>query len=121
MENGGIIEEIVVAPTRKGALMEERFIPDTCAVTENCRNYPAQCLGCFFPDDALGPTQYIPRDKTIEHPMTTIRKAELAKPTGLLSVTSMNQLVHNPAFSVTASDISSLFNNIFPLLEALNQ
>ncbi|NMP23811.1 hypothetical protein [Sulfobacillus harzensis] len=49
---------------------------DACAVAANCKNYPAQCLGCYFPEDALGPTQYIPRDKKIEHPWTTQRKAE---------------------------------------------
>lgn len=46
--------------------------------------------------------------------------AELAKPTGLLSVTSMNQLVHHPKFSVTSDAICSLFFNVFPLLEELN-
>lgn len=46
---------------------------------------------------------------------------QLASPHSILSVTSMNQLVHNPKFSVGANDISSTFCNIFPLLEALNQ
>lgn len=45
---------------------------------------------------------------------------ELAKPEGLLSVTSMNQLVHNPKFSVQVGDICGVFVNIFPLLEAMN-
>lgn len=45
---------------------------------------------------------------------------ELAKPEGVLSVTSMNQLVHNPKFSVQAGDIAGLFGNVFPLLEAMN-
>lgn len=45
---------------------------------------------------------------------------ELARSDGLLSVTSMNQLVHNPTFSVTATDIATLFGNVFPLLEAMN-
>lgn len=45
---------------------------------------------------------------------------ELTNPEGILSVTSMNQLVHNPKFSVTGANISTVFNNIFPLLEALN-
>ena len=45
---------------------------------------------------------------------------ELAKPDGLLSVTSMNQLVHHPSFSVSPSDICILFGNVFPLLEAMN-
>ncbi|MFY4730655.1 hypothetical protein, partial [Nitrospira sp. BLG_2] len=46
--------------------------------------------------------------------------AELAKPSGFLSVTSMNQLVHNPKFSVTDQHISALFSHVFPLLEAMN-
>lgn len=45
---------------------------------------------------------------------------ELSKPTGLLSVTSMNQLIHNPSFSIAPHDIFTLFNNVYPLLEAMN-
>jgi hypothetical protein len=45
---------------------------------------------------------------------------ELGKPDGILSVTSMNQLVHNPSFSIAPADISLLFWRIFPLLEAMN-
>jgi hypothetical protein len=45
---------------------------------------------------------------------------ELAKPEGILSVTSMNQLVHNPTFSQQPQDIAILFSNVFPLLEAMN-
>ncbi|MEY4817134.1 MAG: hypothetical protein RLZZ162_4207 [Verrucomicrobiota bacterium] len=47
--------------------------------------------------------------------------AELGKPSGFLSVTSMNQLVHNPKFSIDETHISTLFNNVFPLLEAMNR
>lgn len=46
--------------------------------------------------------------------------AEMAKPNGMLSVTSMNQLVHNPKFSVIPKDVAVLFGNIYPLLEAMN-
>lgn len=46
--------------------------------------------------------------------------AELGRTDGLLSVTSMNQLVHNPNFSVTSNDICVLFGNIYPLLEEMN-
>ncbi|WP_335965760.1 hypothetical protein [Galbibacter sp. PAP.153] len=46
--------------------------------------------------------------------------SELSKSTGLLSVTSMNQLVHNPSFAVASHDIFVLFNNVYPLLEAMN-
>ncbi len=46
--------------------------------------------------------------------------AELGKPDGFLSVTSFNQLVHNPKFSVDETHISTLFSNIFPLLTMMN-
>jgi len=46
--------------------------------------------------------------------------AELTGHDGILSVTSMNQLVHNPHFSVTPSEISIHFDRVFPLLEAMN-
>lgn len=46
---------------------------------------------------------------------------ELANPESILSVTSMNQLVHNLKFSIRALDISTMFGNIFPLLEAMNK
>lgn len=45
---------------------------------------------------------------------------ELAKPTGILSVTSMNQLVHNPNFSVVPGDVAVLFGNVLPLLQEMN-
>ncbi|HEV2856470.1 MAG TPA: hypothetical protein VHC97_27025 [Thermoanaerobaculia bacterium] len=46
--------------------------------------------------------------------------AELGSKDSFLSVTSMNQLVHNPKFSVAPSHVATLFGNIFPLLEAMN-
>ena len=46
--------------------------------------------------------------------------AELAKSESMLSVTSMNQLVHSTNFSIIPSDISTMFNNICPLLSLLN-
>jgi hypothetical protein len=46
--------------------------------------------------------------------------SELGKSNGILSVTSMNQLVHNPRFSVSPSDLATVFANIFPLLEEMN-
>ena len=47
--------------------------------------------------------------------------AELGRSEGLLSVTSLNQLVHNPRFSVAPFDIAVLFGNIFPLLEEMSK
>ncbi len=46
---------------------------------------------------------------------------ELAKKDGILSVASLNQLIHNPKFSIQANDISIVFGNIYPLLEAMNR
>lgn len=45
---------------------------------------------------------------------------ELGKPDGLLSVTSMNNLVHSPVFTISQSDLCTVFSNIYPLLEAMN-
>jgi hypothetical protein len=45
---------------------------------------------------------------------------ELGRKEGLLSVTSMNQLVHNPKFLIAPNDIYLMFGNVFPLLEAMN-
>lgn len=45
---------------------------------------------------------------------------ELAKNEGILSVTSMNQLVHNPHFSVAPADVAVVVANIFPLLEEMS-
>ena len=45
---------------------------------------------------------------------------DLGNPTGLLSVTSMNQLIHSPKFVVDGRSVSTVFANIFPLLEAMN-
>jgi hypothetical protein len=46
---------------------------------------------------------------------------EISKNDGILSVTSMNQLVHNPKFSIQVNDLCTLFGNVFPLLEELNR
>lgn len=45
---------------------------------------------------------------------------ELGKPDGLLSVTSMNNLVHSPVFTISPTDLCTVFSNIYPLLEAMN-
>lgn len=47
--------------------------------------------------------------------------AELKDSHSVLSVTSMNQLVHNPKFTVDETHISNVFGNVFPLLEQLNK
>lgn len=46
---------------------------------------------------------------------------EISKADSILSVTSMNQLVHNPNFSVLPTDICTTFSGIYPLLEVMNQ
>lgn len=45
---------------------------------------------------------------------------ELRNPDRFLSVTSMNQLVHNPNFTIDPSHVSTVFFSIFPLLKHLN-
>jgi hypothetical protein len=47
--------------------------------------------------------------------------AELARPESLLSVTSMNQLIHNPKFTMTETHISAVFGNVFSLLVEMNK
>lgn len=46
---------------------------------------------------------------------------ELANPEGALSVTSMNQLVHNPQYVINGSSVCNLFANVSPLLEEMNK
>ncbi|MCE8020888.1 hypothetical protein HOP51_12320 [Halomonas sp. MCCC 1A11036] len=46
---------------------------------------------------------------------------EIQRKDGILSLTSMNQLVHNTSFMVSSSDIPVLFSNIFPLLDHMNK
>jgi hypothetical protein len=46
---------------------------------------------------------------------------QITKPEGLLSVTSMNQLVHNDKFTTDQTHICTVFHSIFPLLEAMNR
>ncbi len=67
-------------------------------------------------------TQHLTSNKTDQAMLKALHGAmtELSKPEGLLSVTSMNQLVHNPRFTVTPTDVAVLFGNVFPLVEAMN-
>ncbi|MGC2947266.1 hypothetical protein [Burkholderia ambifaria] len=46
---------------------------------------------------------------------------EIQRKDGILSLTSMNQLVHNASFTIIPGDIPTLFANIFPLLEQMNK
>jgi hypothetical protein len=45
---------------------------------------------------------------------------ELAGSNGVLSVTSLNQLIHHPTFSVAPNSICTVFFNVLPLLEEMN-
>jgi hypothetical protein len=45
---------------------------------------------------------------------------ELNKTDGILSITSMNQLVHHTSFTTSPADVCTVFGNIFPLLEHMN-
>ena len=67
-------------------------------------------------------TKHLTNNKTNKDKVKLLHGAmtELGRSEGLLSVTSLNQLVHNPRFSVTPFDIAVLFGNVFPLLEAMS-
>lgn len=47
-------------------------------------------------------------------------QVEITNSNRVLSVTSLNQLVHNPTFSLTEKDICTMFSNVYPILEAIN-
>jgi hypothetical protein len=66
---------------------------------------------------------HITKNNTDKHMKRVLHGAitELGNSASILSVTSMNQLVHNPKFSINESHISALFGNIFPLLEEMNK
>ena len=67
-------------------------------------------------------TKHLTKNNTDKEAQKLLHGAltEIAKSDGILSVTSMNQLIHNPKFSHQPSDIAILFGNVFPLLEAMN-
>ncbi len=67
-------------------------------------------------------TAHLTKGKTDREMVKALHGAmtELGKKEGLLSVTSLNQLVHSPTFSVAPSDIATVFGNVFPLLQAMN-
>lgn len=62
-----------------------------------------------------GNNSNIPMTKVLHGALT-----ELAKSDSILSVTSMNHLVHNPNFSIAPTDICIMFANVYPLLESMN-
>lgn len=68
-------------------------------------------------------TTHLTKNKTDKQMKKTLHgaMAELGKGDSILSVTSMNQLVHNPRFSINESHISTVFGNVFPLLEEMNR
>ncbi|MBN1603670.1 MAG: hypothetical protein JW915_18810 [Chitinispirillaceae bacterium] len=68
-------------------------------------------------------TNHLTKNATDKEKLKVLHGAmtELGKKEGLLSVTSLNQLVHNPKFSILTGDICLLFGNIFPLLEEMNK
>jgi hypothetical protein len=68
-------------------------------------------------------TVHLTKNNTDKQMKKALHRAmtELGKTFGILSVTSMNQLIHNPKFSVREADICVLFHNVFPLLEEMNR
>jgi hypothetical protein len=67
--------------------------------------------------------KFVTKNKTDKAKVKELHGAisALGNPDGVLSVTSLNQLVHNPAFSAIPGDVAAMFCNVFPLLEELNQ
>ena len=67
-------------------------------------------------------TSHLTKDKSNKELLKVLHGAltEMEKPVGILSVTSLNQLVHSQTFSVIPKDICTSFGNIYPLLEAMN-
>jgi len=67
-------------------------------------------------------TTHLTKNKTDKEKVKLLHGAmtELGKHDGILSVTSMNQLVHNPRFSVVPREVAVLFSNILPLLIEMN-
>lgn len=57
-----------------------------------------------------------PASKKLHGAMT-----ELANPHSILSVKSLNQLMHSTDFAVSEQHIAVTFHNVYPLLEALNE
>lgn len=47
-------------------------------------------------------------------------QVEITNANRVLSVTSLNQLVHGPTFSLSEKDVCTTFSNVYPLLEAIN-
>lgn len=59
------------------ATLRESFVTGSaCAVYAVCANAEAQCWACVFPTEGIRPSEYVPRDPAIEHPITTALKAE---------------------------------------------
>lgn len=75
--------------------------------------------------DVLGSvTAHILHGKKASDPLTKKlhgATTQLKKKEGILSVTSMNQLIHNPDFMVDDAHICMVFTNIFPLLIEMNR
>lgn len=64
---------------------------------------------------------------TVNKTDTTMARAlhgaitELANPESVLSVTSMNQLVHNSSYVINGANVCGVFANVFPLLEEMSK
>jgi hypothetical protein len=65
---------------------------------------------------------HLTKNKTDKEKLKILHGAitELGKNDGILSVTSLNQLIHNRSFSIAPPYICLVFGNVFPLLEEMN-
>lgn len=101
------------------------------AAADYCRRHKADGLSTTKPDgknrnlvDILKQVAHHLVEKSGNDPeikkQLTGTHVEITKGVGVLSVTSLNQLVHNKDFTVSGTDVATSFHNSFPLLEKMS-
>jgi hypothetical protein len=123
----------------KNELLKLKIVDNPIAFCFILRSMFEISAKAYFGDHSLSFTKSNGKEKTLVEILTEVKthlttnNTNIAKvkilhgamlnittPDKILSVTSMNHLVHNPNFSIIPSDICTLFGNIFPLLEEMN-
>lgn len=64
-----------MTPTDERPVWHPRICP--MAADADCRNAPTRCLECIWPEDAIAPTQYLPRTPGHLHP--AVEGAKMAR------------------------------------------
>lgn len=98
---------------------KEKHIPTSGTKTVNGKNFPVEKT---LREMLQAVTNHLTSNNSNHTMARTLHgaMAELAQTNRLLSVTSMNQLVHSDSFSVAPQDVCRLFHNVYPLLEQMN-